>query len=264
VGSPPAGVNVYSPTLTLSPGGGEGRETACDGNNPATISAIPALQLRGVHRVFRSGGGEIIVLNGVELALSPGEIVALVGPSGAGKSTLLHVAGLLERPDGGQVLIGGEDCGDLSDERRTLMRRSELGFVYQFHHLLPEFSALENVMLPQMIAGIGRARAREKAASLLAGVGLAARASHRPARLSGGEQQRVAIVRALANDPKVLLGDEPTGNLDHATGEGVINTLVDLVRRTRLAALIATHNLELARRLDRIVLLEDGRLKAVS
>ena len=174
--------------------------------------ATPALELRGVRRVFRSGGGEIVVLNGVDLALNPGEIVALVGPSGAGKSTLLHVAGLLERPDGGQVLIGGEDCGNLSDERRTLMRRSELGFVYQFHHLLPEFSALENVMLPQMIAGIARARARDKAASLLAGVGLAARASHRPARLSGGEQQRVAIVRALANHPKVVLGDEPTGN----------------------------------------------------
>ena len=226
--------------------------------------ATPALELRGVRRVFRSGGVEIVVLNGVDLALNPGEIVALVGPSGAGKSTLLHVAGLLEHPDGGQVLITGEDCSGLSDERRTLMRRAELGFVYQFHHLLPEFSALENVMLPQMIAGIGRARARDKAASLLAGVGLTARASHRPARLSGGEQQRVAIVRALANDPKVLLGDEPTGNLDHATSEGVINTLVDLVRRTRLAALIATHNLELARRLDRIVLLEDGRLKPVS
>jgi lipoprotein-releasing system ATP-binding protein len=245
-------------TLTLSPAGE--REDGSDGTGAVT----PALELRGVRRVFRSGGGEIVVLNGVDLALNPGEIVALVGPSGAGKSTLLHVAGLLERPDGGQVLIAGEDCGNLSDERRTLMRRAELGFVYQFHHLLPEFSALENVMLPQMIAGIGRARARDKAASLLAGVGLAARASHRPARLSGGEQQRVAIVRALANDPKVLLGDEPTGNLDHATGEGVINTLVDLVRRTRLAALIATHNLELARRLDRIVLLEDGRLKPVT
>jgi lipoprotein-releasing system ATP-binding protein len=223
--------------------------------------ATPALELRGVRRVFRSGGGEIVVLNGVDLVLDPGEIVALVGPSGAGKSTLLHVAGLLERPGGGQVLIAGEDCGGLSDERRTLMRRAELGFVYQFHHLLPEFSALENVMLPQMIAGIGRARARDKAASLLAGVGLAARASHRPARLSGGEQQRVAIVRALANDPQILLGDEPTGNLDHATGESVMMTLLDLVHRTGLAALIATHNLDLARRLDRIVALEDGRLK---
>jgi lipoprotein-releasing system ATP-binding protein len=230
----------------------------------ATDEITPALELRGVRRVFRSGGAEIVVLDGIDLALSPGEIVALVGPSGAGKSTLLHVAGLLERPDGGKVLIDGADCGDLPDERRTLLRRSELGFVYQFHHLLPEFSALENVMLPQMIAGIGRTRAREKAAALLAGVGLAARAAHRPARLSGGEQQRVAIVRALANDPKILLGDEPTGNLDHATGAGVMNTLIDLVRRTGLAALIATHNLELARRLDRIVALADGRLQPVT
>jgi lipoprotein-releasing system ATP-binding protein len=219
------------------------------------------LELRNVRRVYRTGGSELVVLNGIDLALWSGEIVALVGPSGAGKSTLLHVAGLLERPDGGEVLIGGAECGGLSDERRTLLRRSELGFVYQFHHLLPEFSALENTMLPQMIAGATRARARAKAAELLAGVGLAARAGHRPARLSGGEQQRVAIVRALANDPRILLGDEPTGNLDHATGEGVMNTLIELARRTGLAALIATHNLELARRLDRIVVLEDGRLK---
>ena len=194
----------------------------------------------------------------------PGAVrnVALVGPSGAGKSTLLHVAGLLERPDAGLVAIDGEDCGSLSDERRTLLRRSELGFVYQFHHLLPEFSALENVMLPQMIAGIGRVRARDKASALLAGVGLEARAGHRPARLSGGEQQRVAIVRALANDPKILLGDEPTGNLDHATGEAVLDTLLDLVRRTGLAALIATHNLDLASRLDRTIVLDDGRVHA--
>jgi lipoprotein-releasing system ATP-binding protein len=215
-----------------------------------------------VRRVFKTGGSEIHVLRGIDLALRPGEVVALVGPSGAGKSTLLHVAGLLERPDGGSVLIAGADCGGLSDERRTLLRRSELGFVYQFHHLLPEFSALENVMLPQMIRGVARARARDKAADLLAGVGLTPRAGHRPARLSGGEQQRVAIVRALANDPKILLGDEPTGNLDHATGEGVLDTLLDLVRRTGLAALIATHNLDLARRLDRIVALEEGRLRA--
>ena len=245
-------------TLALSPTGA--REMTGGGCE----TTAPALELRRVRRVFKSGGAEIVVLDGADLALRTGEIVALVGPSGAGKSTLLHVAGLLERPDGGQVLIGGADCGDLSDERRTLLRRSELGFVYQFHHLLPEFSALENVMLPQMIAGIGRARARDKAAALLAGVGLAPRAGHRPARLSGGEQQRVAIVRALANNPKVLLGDEPTGNLDHATGDGVMNTLIDLVRRTGLAALIATHNLELARRLDRIVALQDGQLNRVS
>ena len=227
------------------------------------MSDAAALELCGVRRVFKQGGTELIVLNGVDLALQPGEVVALVGPSGAGKSTLLHLAGLLERPDGGIVLIGGEDCGSLSDERRTLLRRSEIGFVYQFHHLLPEFSALENVMLPQMIAGIARRRAREKAAALLDRVGLAPRALHRPARLSGGEQQRVAIVRALANDPKLLLADEPTGNLDHATGDSVMNTLLDLVRHTGLTALIATHNPDLAGRLDRIVALEDGRLKRV-
>jgi lipoprotein-releasing system ATP-binding protein len=229
-----------------------------------TAEATPVLELRGVRRAFRLAGTELRVLNGVDLVLRPGEIVALVGPSGAGKSTLLHVAGLLERPDGGAVLIGGEDCGVLSDERRTLLRRSEIGFVYQFHHLLPEFSALENVMLPQMIAGVAHRRARGKAAELLDRVALAPRAGHRPARLSGGEQQRVAIVRALANDPRVLLADEPTGNLDHATGDDVLRTLLDLVRHTGLAALIATHNLDLARRLDRIVGLEDGRLKPLS
>jgi lipoprotein-releasing system ATP-binding protein len=228
---------------------------------PAQVAL--ALELRGVRRVFRQGGAELRVLDGVDLVLRKGEVVALVGPSGAGKSTLLHVAGLLERPDGGMVLIGGEDCGGLSDERRTLLRRSEIGFVYQLHHLLPEFSALENVMLPQMIAGTPRGRARKRAADLLDAVGLALRRSHRPARLSGGEQQRVAIIRALANDPKILLADEPTGNLDHVTGDSVMNTLLNLVRRTGLAALIATHNLELARRLDRIVALEDGELKGV-
>ena len=225
------------------------------------MPAAATLELRGVRRVFKQAGTELQVLNGVDLALQPGEVVALVGPSGAGKSTLLHLAGLLERPNGGTVLIGGEDCSNLSDERRTLLRRSDIGFVYQFHHLLPEFSALENVMLPQMIAGVPRSRARARAAALLDQVGLAPRAQHRPARLSGGEQQRVAIVRALANDPNLLLGDEPTGNLDHATGESVLNTLLDLVRRTGLAALIATHNLDLARRLDRVLALEDGRLK---
>ena len=222
------------------------------------------LELRGVRRIFKQAGTELRVLDGVDLVLRPGEVVALVGPSGAGKSTMLHVAGLLEHPDGGAVLIGEEDCGSLSDERRTLLRRSEIGFVYQFHHLLPEFSALENIMLPQRIAGVARGRARGKAAELLHRVGLAPRAGHRPARLSGGEQQRVAIVRALANDPKILLADEPTGNLDHATGESVMKTLLDLVRRTGLAALIATHNVSLARRLDRIVALEDGKLQVIN
>jgi lipoprotein-releasing system ATP-binding protein len=228
-----------------------------------SMAAVAALELRGIRRVFKQAGTELRVLNGVDLALRRGEVVALVGPSGAGKSTLLHVAGLLERPDGGAVLIAGENCGGLSDERRTLLRRSEIGFVYQFHHLLPEFSALENVMLPQMIAGVARGPAREKAAALLDRVGLGPRAGHRPARLSGGEQQRVAIVRALANDPKILLGDEPTGNLDHATGEGVLDTLLLLVRNNGLAALIATHNLDLARRFHRVVGLEDGRLKSL-
>ena len=230
----------------------------------SSILASPALELRGVRRIFKQAATELVVLNGIDLVLRPGEIVALVGPSGAGKSTMLHVAGLLERPDGGAVLIGGEDCGRLNDERRTLLRRSEIGFVYQFHHLLPEFSALENVMLPQMIAAVPRRLARDKAGGLLERVGLAPRAGHRPALLSGGEQQRVAIARALANDPKILLGDEPTGNLDHTTGESVLQTLLDLVRGTGLAALIATHNLDLARRLDRVVALEDGRLRMVA
>jgi lipoprotein-releasing system ATP-binding protein len=223
----------------------------------------PVLALVGVRRVFRQGGVELAVLNGADLELRAGELIALVGPSGAGKSTLLHLAGLLERPDAGEVRIDGQQCGNLSDERRTLLRRATLGFVYQFHHLLPEFSALENVMLPQMIAGVAKGAARDKAAGLLRRVGLGERLGHRPARLSGGEQQRVAIVRALANDPKVLLADEPTGTLDHATAAGVMETLIEITRATGLAALIATHNLDLARRLDRIVALEDGRLKAV-
>ena len=227
------------------------------------MSETAALELVGVTRVFRQGGIELAVLNGIDLALRPGELVALVGPSGAGKSTLLHLAGLLERPSAGEVRVGGEECGGLSDERRTLLRRATLGFVYQFHHLLPEFSALENVMVPQMIAGVARRAAREKAAGLLRLVGLGERLGHRPARLSGGEQQRVAIVRALANDPKVLLADEPTGNLDHQTAEGVMATLIEVTRATGLAALIATHNLDLARRLDRVVALEDGKLRIV-
>jgi lipoprotein-releasing system ATP-binding protein len=226
--------------------------------------AAPFLELRGIGRSFRTGGTRIRVLDGIDLELRQGEIVALVGPSGAGKSTLLHIAGLLERPDTGAVLIGGRDCQHLSEVERTLLRRSEIGFVYQFHHLLPEFSALENIVLPQMIAGIGRRRAREKALALLDRVGMLPRAQHRPARLSGGEQQRVAIARALANDPKVLLGDEPTGNLDRATGESVLAVLLELVRTSGLAALIATHNLELARRLDRIVELAEGRLRPLA
>jgi lipoprotein-releasing system ATP-binding protein len=220
----------------------------------------PAFELRQVERIFRQAGGTLPVLRGATLALRPGEMVALVGPSGAGKSTLLHIAGLLERPDGGEVVIAGRPCGKMSDSERTAIRRQHLGFVYQFHHLLPEFSALENVMLPQMIADVPRRQARERARHLLSLVGLSGRASHRPARLSGGEQQRVAIVRALANQPRILLGDEPTGNLDQHTADDVMNVLVEIVRKAGLAALIATHNLDLARRLDRIVGLEDGHL----
>ena len=220
------------------------------------------LALDGVTRTFEQGGTRIEVLRGVSLELSAGEIVALVGPSGAGKSTLLHIAGLLERVDGGMVVIGGEPCGRLSDDERTRLRRERLGFIYQFHHLLPEFSALENVALPQMIAGVKRGSARDRARELLASLGLEERADHRPGQLSGGEQQRVAIARALANAPRVLLADEPTGNLDHATAMGVFDQLVARVREAGVAALVATHNLELAGRMDRVLGLEDGALTA--
>jgi len=219
------------------------------------------LALTGIKRTFVQGDRRLEVLRGVSLELRAGEIVALVGQSGSGKSTMLHIAGLLERPDGGDVVLDGEGAGALGDPQRTVLRRKFLGFVYQYHHLLPEFSALENVMLPQMIAGVARAAARRKAEALLGRVGLAERLTHRPARLSGGEQQRVAIVRALANDPKILLADEPTGNLDHTTAASLMDTLIEIVRAQGLAALIATHNLELAGRLDRIVALEDGRLR---
>jgi lipoprotein-releasing system ATP-binding protein len=219
-----------------------------------------ALELVGIERTYRQAGIELPVLAGASLRLMPGELVGLIGPSGAGKSTLLHIAGLLERPDGGSVIVGSSDCARMGDDERTRLRRQALGFVYQFHHLLPEFSAIENVMLPQMIGGIGRAAARERARDLLARVGLSPRESHRPARLSGGEQQRVAIVRALANQPQVLLGDEPTGNLDVYTATGVLEVLIGIVREQGLAALIATHNIELARRMDRVMTLEGGKL----
>ena len=213
-----------------------------------------------VGRTFIQGGQSLAVLRGANLNLSAGEIVALTGPSGSGKSTLLHIAGLLERPNQGDVRISGQWCGRLGDRARTRMRREALGFVYQFHHLLPEFSALENVMLPQMIAGTGRRSARQRARALLAKVGLGERESHRPARLSGGEQQRVAIVRALAGRPRLLLADEPTGNLDPETSSAVMDELLRLVREDGLAALIATHNPAIAKRMDRTVLLREGRL----
>jgi lipoprotein-releasing system ATP-binding protein len=221
--------------------------------------ALP-LALRGVRRTYRSGDAELPVLRGADLDLAAGEIVALVAPSGTGKSTLLHLAGLLEKPDGGRVLVAGRDAGSLSDAARSAIRSDSVGFVYQFHHLLPEFTALENVVLPQMIAGAPRRRAEARAMQLLASFGLEPRVRHLPGKLSGGEQQRVAIARALANAPKVLLADEPTGNLDAATAEGVFAALLDSVRRQGAAALIATHNTELAARMDRIVTLRDGRI----
>ena len=220
-----------------------------------------ALSLRGVVRTYEQAGRLLEVLRAVDLVIAPGELVALVGPSGAGKSTLLHVAGLLERPDDGTVAIGGQQCDGMSDGERTAVRRAQVGFVYQFHHLMPEFSATENVMLPQMIAGVGRREARRRAGELLAMVNLTERTGHRPGQLSGGEQQRVAIARALANGPNVLLADEPTGNLDHHTADEVFALFTSFVRERRIAALVATHNLELAGRMDRIFRLEDGHLR---
>ncbi len=222
------------------------------------MSEERALELRGIVRRFRQADAPLEILRGASLQVHAGEAVALVGPSGAGKSTLLHIAGLLEHADGGDVLLAGQPCSRMRDPERTAMRRKYLGFVYQAHHLLPEFSALENVMLPQMIAGLPRGEARNRARQLLAMVGLAQRETHRPARLSGGEQQRVAIIRAIANVPRVLLADEPTGNLDPHTADGVFTELMKLVRSTGLAALIATHNPELARRMDRVVTIRDG------
>jgi len=221
------------------------------------------LMLRDLRRTFRTEAGELPVLCGVDLTLQAGEIVALMAPSGAGKSTLLHLAGLLERPDGGSVFVEGCDAGTLPDPARTAIRRDTIGFVYQFHHLLGEFTALENVMLPQMIAGRPRRAATDHAMALLTTFGLGPRASHLPGKLSGGEQQRVAIARALANAPRVLLADEPTGNLDVHTADGVFEELLATVRRERLAALIATHNPDLAARMDRTVALRDGKAVAV-
>jgi lipoprotein-releasing system ATP-binding protein len=218
----------------------------------------PAVSLEGIARRYRQGDATLEILRGADLALWAGQSVALIAPSGAGKSTLLHIAGLLEHADGGEVLIGGVATADLSDAERTHIRRNEIGFVYQFHHLLPEFSALENVMLPQMIRGHARAEAERRARELLTYLGLKARLSHRPAELSGGEQQRVAIARAVANAPRILLADEPTGNLDPRTAEHVFSTLEELVRASGLAAIVATHNMELAERMDRRVTLKDG------
>ena len=225
-----------------------------------TPSGVPALRLVGIERRYGEGEGSLDILNGASLELRPGEMVALVAPSGTGKSTLLHVAGLLERPDAGDVLVGGNSTNGLRDSERTRMRREEIGFVYQSHHLLPEFSAQENVVLPQIIRGLSSKEAASRAGELLSFLGLGQRLAHRPAELSGGEQQRVAIARAVANAPRILLADEPTGNLDPHTSGHVFQTLISLVRASGVAALIATHNLDLAARMDRRVTLEDGRV----
>ena len=221
----------------------------------------PILTLTDLKKGYNHGKpNEVRVLQGATLSVQAGEVVALVAPSGAGKSTLLHIAGLLDIADTGTVAIRGEDMTNLNDRRRTAIRRNDVGFIYQFHHLLPEFSALENITLPQMANGVRDQDARERAMMLLETVGVAHRAAHRPAELSGGEQQRVAFCRALANDPVLLLADEPTGNLDPATSDKVFDALMALVRSTGLAAVIATHNLELAARMDRAVRLVDGQL----
>ncbi len=219
----------------------------------------PMLSLRGVTKAYNTGKpSEVTVLRGVDIDVAGGEVVALVAPSGAGKSTLLHIAGLLDTPDAGAVKIGGLDMTGLSDRKRTAARREDIGFIYQFHHLLPEFSALENIVLPQLANGTSERSAKDHAMDLLAQVGVADRASHRPAALSGGEQQRVAFCRALANKPRLLLADEPTGNLDPDTSDQVFEALMGLVRTTGLAALIATHNLDLAARMDRTLRLTAG------
>jgi lipoprotein-releasing system ATP-binding protein len=221
-----------------------------------------ALKLADIHRTFNKGkSNEVKVLEGVSMSLAAGEVVALVAPSGAGKSTLLHIAGLLDKVDSGTVEIGGTVASDRSDRMQTRTRRNNVGFVYQFHHLLPEFSAVENITLPQRAAGVSKDEAQARSEDLLAKVGLSHRLTHRPGELSGGEQQRVAFCRALANRPSVLLADEPTGNLDPETSDRVFETLLELVRETGLAALIATHNIDLAHRMDRVLTLSQGRLE---
>lgn len=221
-----------------------------------------ALLMEGIVREYRQGDRRLRVLDGLELTLQPGEIVALVAPSGAGKTTLLQIAGLLDQPDEGVLKLGGQDCARMGDAERSAKRRADIGFIFQFHHLLAEFTALENVVLPQLIGGTSKRSARARAAELLDSVGLAERVTHRPAELSGGEQQRVAIARALANSPRLLLADEPTGNLDQHTGERVANLLIKLAHENGVAALVATHNRELAASMDRVVRMADGKLTA--
>ncbi|MEN3791857.1 ABC transporter ATP-binding protein [Fulvimarina sp. MAC3] len=221
-----------------------------------------ALELKNVGRSFVQGENELVVLKNADLKIVSGEMVALVSPSGSGKSTLLQIAGLLEKPNEGEVIVGSRDCSRMEDKARTGMRRRSIGFVYQFHHLLPELSALENVMIPQLILGRSRSDAIARARTLLDHMRISARADHRPAELSGGEQQRVAIARAVANEPQVLLADEPTGNLDPSTSDHVFQSLTEIVRESGLASLIATHNHELAGRMDRIVTLDNGQVVA--
>ncbi|MDP1641112.1 MAG: ABC transporter ATP-binding protein [Phenylobacterium sp.] len=228
------------------------------------MSEAPVLAVRGLERTYVTGDRSLTVLRGVDLDVSPGEIVGLIGPSGSGKSSLLHAAGLLERPNAGQIFIEGRDCSTLNERARTRVRLGSIGFVYQFHHLLAEFSALDNVALPMMIAGQDHEAARERAALLLGQLGLAERVDHQPAQMSGGEQQRVALARALANSPRLLLADEPTGNLDPTTSGEVFDSLYRLARETGVAAVIATHNLELARHMDRVLALKDGHLEPQS
>ncbi len=218
------------------------------------------LELQSVVHRYRQAGENLEILKCINLKIDRGEMVAMVGPSGSGKSTLLHIAGLLERPTDGKVLFEGSDCGSASDAERTRIRRDGIGFVYQYHHLLPEFSAIENVIIPQLIAGIDKSEARRRAVELLEMVGLANRMEHDPSRLSGGEQQRVAIVRAIANVPQVILADEPTGNLDPSISEDVFNYLGHIINSSQISALVATHNLELAKKMDRVVTLRDGVL----
>lgn len=227
------------------------------------MAAKIVLQLKGVERFYEDAAGKLVILKGADFTIGQGEMVALVAPSGAGKSTLLHTAGLLERPNAGDVVLNGQECGQLSDDDRTAIRRNEIGFVYQFHHLLPEFSALENIMMPQLVRGLKSKEASERAAQLLDYMKIGHRGSHRPAELSGGEQQRVAIARAVANAPRLLLADEPTGNLDPATAGYVFDALEALVRQSGLSALIATHNHDLAARMDRRVTLAEGKVVEV-
>ncbi len=221
---------------------------------------VPVVYLHDIRRQYTQGESVLTILDGAKLALWPGQSVALIAPSGSGKSTLLHIAGLLESPDEGEVYVGGAATSGLSDAERTQIRRTDIGFVYQSHRLLPEFTALENVMLPQMIRGLKRSETAERASQLLTYLGLGERVTHRPAELSGGEQQRVAIARAVANAPRVLFADEPTGNLDPHTADRVFNALMQLVKATGVAMLIATHNMELAGRMDRRVSLQNGKI----